>query len=173
MGRIGGNQPNPNRSSGDFYPTAPGHTRVVFPWLPKGKVWECAAGDGSMSDVLAERGGVHSSDLTPRRADVVRADFLQSPLPKGCRSVVTNPPFSLALEFIEHGLELGVPCAFLLPVNYLGSAKRLRLFTERPPSDVVVVSNRMQLPGGASQFNHAWFVWSGSVESTRLSWVLA
>jgi hypothetical protein len=56
----------------DFFPTPPWATRSlmerVLPHLgavPCGTIWEPAAGEGHMSGVLAEYGGVYASDIHP------------------------------------------------------------------------------------------------------------
>lgn len=65
-GFIGGNQGN--RADYDFCPT-PSYavlellSREIF----EGSVWECACGDGAISEVLKSKGfNVYSSDITDR-----------------------------------------------------------------------------------------------------------
>jgi len=173
MTKIGGNATG-KRRGGDWYPTAPGHTRAVLPWLPAGLLWEPAAGDGAMLDVLAETHQVYGTDIEPQRADIATANFLESDPRPGTAGVVTNPPYSLAMEFVERAIGFDLPVALLLPTQYLGGKDRhARLFSVNPPSDVVVVSSRMHIPGvGSSQFNHAWYVWDRYCSDTRLHWVL-
>jgi hypothetical protein len=82
--------------------------------------------------------------------------------------VVTNPPFSLADEFIRHALRLtkqhGGKVAMLLPLAF-DSAKGRRDLFERPPFKAKYTltkrirwENLEQKKNGPSQ-NHAWFVW--------------
>lgn len=92
-------------------------------------------------------------------------------------NVVTNPPYRLADEFIQHGL--GVTrrkLALLLPIGYLGGQKRYTsLFSSTPPAQILVVSNRMKVNNASSQFNHVWMVWdkNNTKSSTKTTWHIA
>jgi hypothetical protein len=76
--------------------------------------------------------------------------------------LVTNPPYSLAAEFIQRALERyrkSIDCAFLLRLNYLGSQKRAAFHREHP-SDVFVLPRRPSFTGkGTDATEYAWFVW--------------
>lgn len=125
-----------------------------------------------MVDVLRRTHHVIASDIEPARADIAQADFLSEPAPH-VEAVVTNPPFSLAAQFIQRGLELGLPTFLLLPVNYLGGTERYdTLYSVRPPAKLVVVSRRMHVEGvGASQFNHCWYCWEPRrTRHTKVFW---
>src|SRR6476619_5835454 len=62
----------------DFYPTPAWATYALVENEPFiGDIWECACGDGAMSEVLAEAGNhVHSSDLYDRGYGEIGIDFL-------------------------------------------------------------------------------------------------
>ena len=172
-------------NGGDFYPTPVGFTQALVDLVDiPDRVWECACGDGAMAKVLIAAGSeVYSTDLFDHGYGDIGGDFLTAPLPEGIRSVVTNPPFFLALEFVERGLywmEQGKTefLALLLPIHFAGSLKRWdRLFSHpgKRPSKVLVISNRMVLTGAdgkrhSSNFNHCWYVWEKSKHNTQLSW---
>lgn len=78
-------------------------------------------------------------------------------------AVVTNPPYSLAQEFIE----TWAPCvewsAWLLRLNFIGSQKRAVWFRgEGRPSHVLVLPRRPSFTGkGTDSCEYAWFVWPG------------
>lgn len=55
--------------------------------------------------------------------------------------VFTNPPYSLAEEFLERGLEVCPHVVFLLRLNFLGSSDRHFFLKEYTP-DVYVLPNR-------------------------------
>jgi len=168
--RIGGNQPNPERHPTDLYPTHPVWTEALLQTVRlRGIIWECAHGNGDMTRVLKEHGyKVRATDI------MTGTDFLVQSKPwKG--SIVTNPPYSHADEFISKALLLASEqVAMLLPIGALGGQKRYRdLWSERPPAIIIIVAARMPIgTGGASQFNHIWAVWDPQHDGdTVVKWV--
>jgi hypothetical protein len=157
MPRIGGNQINANRDPTDLYPTHPSCTRALLKNIKlQGPVWEPAAGNGDMVKVIREAGyRVHATDI------LTGQDFLATAEP-WAGSIVTNPPYRLADEFIAHALSLAsAQTAMLLPVGALGGQRRFSgLWAKRPPALILVIARRMVVTGSASQFNHMWAVWS-------------
>jgi hypothetical protein len=79
--------------------------------------------------------------------------------------IATNPPFSLALPFIERSLDFLYPvgiAAFLLRLGFLASLQRASLFSHRPPSKVVVLQRRPSFVGkGTDSSEYAVFFWVG------------
>lgn len=71
---------------------------------------------------------------------------------------IGNPPFKLAREFIEKGLELSHEVAFLLRLNFLEGNKRHKLF-QKHPCDVHVLPNRpsFRADGHTDATAYAWF----------------
>lgn len=106
----------------DFYPTPPWATRALFKHVikPTGLIWECAAGDGHMVDVLLENKlKVISTDINKG------ADFLKM-MPYECDWIVTNPPFAYGLEFAQRAIEVAdVGVAFLVKYTFLESKKKV------------------------------------------------
>lgn len=85
---------------------------------------EPSAGAGVFYDLLppSNRIGV---DIMPRRADIIRRDFLAwDYLPRRRQDVVVvgNPPFgkrgALAVRFVNHAATLADTVAFILPVSF-------------------------------------------------------
>jgi hypothetical protein len=74
--------------------------------------------------------------------------------------IITNPPFSLALEFLGKSLwEAGTVC-YLLPLNFLGSIKRHEFWKANPPTHLFPLSRRPSFTGkGTDACDYAWFVW--------------
>ena len=100
-------------------------------------------------------------------------------LPPTVRSIVTNPPYRLAEEFIRKALALGVEKhAWLLRIQFLESVGRYPLFHDHPPQRVRIFSRRIQVSekgldnpnGGMIMF--AWFIWdrSNCQEPPKLYW---
>lgn len=80
-------------------------------------VWEPACGPGAIVRVLRESGrAVIATDLVDWGCPdaVSRRDFLlEREAPAGVPAIVTNPPFKLAEEFVEHAIGL-VPEVYML-----------------------------------------------------------
>ena len=182
----GNTRKNGGREANDFYPTPPESTEALlrveeFPRKCPPDVWEPACGDGAISKVFEAHGyKVHSTDLVDRGYGTPRRDFLMENS-LAAPSVVTNPPFKLADEFVLHALNMGaVKVAILARLAWLeGTARHASLWSMRPPARVWVFSKRQTLwrgddieaksSGGAIAF--AWFVWEGRPAFTTLSWL--
>jgi hypothetical protein len=158
-----------NRQRDDFYPTPPYATRALldverFP----GPVWEPACGDGAISKVLEERGyDVISTDLIDRGYGTPNRDFLME-YETRAPSIVTNPPFKFAQEFVEHALSRADrKVAMLCRLAWLEGQERRKLFISTPLARVWVFSKRVLMlrngdemgKGGGGMIAFAWFVW--------------
>ena len=78
--RMAGHNLNNDRQKDDFYPTPPD---AIYPLLERekfeGEIWECACGDGAISNILKEYNyNVYSSDLINRNYGETGVDFLKS-----------------------------------------------------------------------------------------------
>ncbi len=164
----------------DFYPTPAWATHALLDNEAfEGNIWECACGNGAMSDVIAAAGhDVHSSDLYDRGYGEVGVDFLQAQ--REVDNIITNPPFNSAEGFARVGLKLArKKFALLLRLAFLEGANRANtLFVENPPARVWVFSERITFyPAGAVQQGsgttaYAWFVWDKSANGpTELKWL--
>lgn len=82
--------------------------------------------------------------------------------------IISNPPFDLAMEFIEHSLELANDngfVIFLLRLNFLGSKKRNKFLSNNMPSMIFVHSRRMSFTDSSStdSIEYAHFVWQKGI----------
>ena len=174
----------------DFFPTPPWATRALLEHvIPEagGTAWEPAAGQGHMADVLKERFRVvWRSDVHDYGGlDAVGSftgvgpDVLPSPDPAP-NWIITNPPFNLALEFVERALDTahdGV--AVLLRSTWLESVERYeRLFSTRAPAIVAPFVERVPMvkgrwdPSASSATAYTWFVWEVPFRTTtQLKWI--
>lgn len=166
-------------SGADFFPTPAWATfALVDNERFDGDVWECACGDGSMSEVLSEAGNeVISTDLYDRGYGEGGHDFLASE--RSAPNIITNPPYNAAEGFVRSGLErTDKKFALLLRLAFLEGANRQRtIFSESPPSRVWVFSERITFyPAGAERKGsgttaYAWFVWDKNASTgTELKW---
>lgn len=179
---LAGNKNSGKRESNDFYST-PKH--AVISLLEKenftGEIWECAYGDGAISEVLKENGfNVYSSDIIDRGyGDIL--DFL-SDHNRTTSNIVTNPPYKYALEFIQKGLEC-VPnsgkIALLLKLNFLEGQKRKKFFKQYPPKKIYVFSKRLTFyepdsnkMGKSGVLAFAWYIWEkGNKDLPIIDWI--
>jgi hypothetical protein len=179
----GGFKPTIKRSADldgpDFFPTPKWATFALMDNEPfKGDVWECACGDGAMSEVIADAGHkVESSDLYDRGYGEVGHNFLTTR--RRAANIITNPPFNSAEGFVAIALKQAQSkFALLLRLAFLEGANRTRtIFTAHAPSRVWVFSERITfypkdaVQAGSGTTAYAWFVWDKThAGRTELSW---
>lgn len=159
-----------NRPSTDFYPTPPEVTEALMdfllPYLPKTTIWEPAAGEGDMVEVLSKYGDVLATDLS------TGYDYLATPVPGGTGAIITNPPFKLAEKFILKAVREAPVVAMLLKTQYWHARSRYDLFQEHPPSFVLPLTWRPNFLfktglGGSPTMDVAWSVWIKGVPGTQ------
>lgn len=160
-----------DRAVHDYYSTDP----IAAEWLLKietnlsDSIWECACGENALSNIFKAHGKtVRCSDLVVRCDGIEQLDFLQCNTPMPNTDIVTNPPYKLALPFLEKALSIvdegRYVCMFLKLTFLEGKARRL-FFEQNPPIRVWVSSSRLNcLPNGQSKNQssavcYAWFVW--------------
>jgi len=163
----------------DFFPTPAWATHALIEHEKfEGGIWECACGNGAMSEVLSLTGQpVDSSDLYDRGFGDVGVDFLSST--RKAENIVTNPPYNAAEGFVRAGLSNAKrKFALLLRLAFLEGGNRQRtIFSVCPPSRVWVFSERITFyPANAERKGsgttaYAWFVWDKDDSSnTQLRW---
>ena len=129
------------RELNDFYATEPKAMELLLENERfKPSVWECACGQGHLSKVLIANGyKVLSTDLVNRGYGISGVNFLT--VPKGKLNldntdIITNPPYSLAQDFVEHALDLlpdGGKIAMFLKLTFMEGKARKPLFIAAPP----------------------------------------
>ena len=167
------NHTNEEREPHDYYATEPKAIELLCDLETFAPViWECACGQGHLSEVLKNRGyTVISSDLIDRGYGKGGVDFLKcDKLFHG--DIITNPPYKFAKEFAEHALKIvdeGCKVAMFLKVQFLEGKARKELFKKYPPKVIYVASSRLlcakngeferMKAGGGSAVEYAWFIW--------------
>ena len=75
--------------------------------------------------------------------------------------IITNPPFSLAKEFLEKSIKEADCVCYLLRLNFLGSQKRKPFWEDiSTPDELLVLSKRPSFTGkGTDATDYAWFCW--------------
>jgi hypothetical protein len=188
-GLMLGVNPNAKRQEEDFYATHPSALKLFLDKIGQddfqiqGAIWECACGQGHLSEELKRSGYyVKSTDLIDRGYGDVSIDFLKHNTKVWNTSILTNPPFKLAEQFVENGLDViqeGYNLLLFLKIQFLESKKRKLLFKKYPPKYVYCYSSR-QLCAKDGEFEkytattqfYAWYVWEKGYEGeTILRWI--
>lgn len=179
---VGSSRLNGEREKNDFYPTPP---YVVLELLKRevftGNVWECACGEGDISNVLIEnKFEVISSDIIDRGYGF-QADFLQSNNIYA-DNIITNPPYQNALDFIlKAKQQANSKIAFFLKTTWLESEKRYDMFqdNEFPLKVVYQFSKRVSLYKQGEKLKnsgmiaYAWYVWDKEHKGKpTIEWIL-
>lgn len=178
-------QRNEPRGGLDFFPTPPFVIRALFKYIIKNikrhqKIYEPACGRGDMSKVMKEFVDVViSSDIGDygfgKVVDYLSTDYQGSENPTQ-DWVITNPPFSHALDFTLKALDAlydprnpeggsgGV--AIFERVQWLETVGRYeKLFKKYPPTKIVIFSERVPIvaghldPTASSATAYCWIVW--------------
>jgi hypothetical protein len=178
---VGSSRSNGERDPLDFYPTPPEATTSLITREPFiGSIWEPACGDGAISKVLVEKGyDVYSSDIEDRGYGD-KYDFLA--VDKNVDNIVTNPPFKLALEFLQHAkTQSNKKIALFLKTIFLEGITRYEMFQDKefPLKCMYQFCRRVKLQksgtldtknGGMIAF--AWFVWDKEyVGKPYIEWI--
>lgn len=184
------NHTDHDRQTDDYYATDPAAIdKLLTVEKPYPIVWECACGEGHLSERLKHFGYiVHSTDLVDRGYSTGggQVDFLTTTsLPKAVINcdILTNPPYKYAKEFVLKALELikpGRKVYMFLKLTFLeGKARYTELFSKYPPQTVYVFSERIicamngefeNYPSSAVAY--AWFVWKkGYNGKTEIQWI--
>jgi SAM-dependent methyltransferase len=164
------------RKERDLYETPEWVTEALIPHLPRpvGWVLEPACGSGKMvralEGALPSGASVIGTDIEPGPC-FTRADFLAERGPVVCDAIITNPPYEIAQQFIEHALRLAEPngkiVAMLLRTDFDHAKGRAYLFRDCPAfSKKLVLMKRIAWfveengkPKASPSFNHAWYIW--------------
>jgi len=142
------------RSPYDFYATPKWcYERLYLDWTQWKTAHEPCAGDHRIVDFLKEQ----KLEVTYSE---IQEDLDFFDWDGQVDLILTNPPYSLALEFIEHALPRADTIIMLLRINYLGSIKRHNFWKQNEPDALYVMSKRPSFTGkGTDATDYAWFVW--------------
>jgi len=177
----------------DFFPTPPWVTRALVHEVigrPRPgealSVWEPAAGEGHMAEVLRESfARVHASDIFDYGRGYAVGSFAggapnRAECPFKPDWIITNPPFAeLGAAFAERAnLEARVGVALFLQLRWAESVERWKLFQRWRPTTIAIFAERCALvrgrwdPNASSAAAYAWFVWRKPVGTrTLFEWI--
>lgn len=158
-----------DREQHDFYATEPKAVELLLDEeVFQTDILEPCCGMNHVTAVLKSRGyRVTTSDLVDRGVGAEIKDFFDYESWSG--DIITNPPYSKALEFVEHGLKVvkdGSKVAMFLKIQFLEGKKRKDFFKQFPPKYIYVASGRLRCAKSgdfdsytSSPVCYAWFVW--------------
>lgn len=177
------------RRDRDYYATPAWCTELVLDRLDgPDRILEPSCGDGAILRVLRERVPSHVElhgveidrsrfDMVVGTAVVMLADFLTLD-PSSAEPydlVITNPPFSLASDFVQRSLDWLTPngvALFLLPLSFLASQRRAPWLAKHCP-DVWPLSRRPSFTGGGTDaVDYAWMRWTKHERAKGEVWPL-
>ncbi len=183
------NHTDKERETNDYYATDPiAIDKLLTVEQPSHFIYECACGEGHLSERLKERGyEVFSTDIIDRKyVDAIIQDFFEISKIGGLYDILTNPPYKYAKEFVLHALDLleeGRKAFMFLKLTFLeGKARYKELFSKYPPKNIYVFSERVlcakngkfteMKESGGSAVCYAWFVWQkGYKGKTQIDWI--
>ncbi len=152
------------RDPDDHYRTPKWCIDSILPHLPSGgRVLDPGCGSGAILDAIMRTPPFVHEDLfgielhegraeearalfaPARKSNILTGDFLTSPGYGSYDLIVGNPPFCIAMEFVERALALTRPyrgtVAFLLRLNWLASMERSD-FHKKNPCDLFILPRR-------------------------------
>jgi len=186
---IAGGNPARGRVEDDFYATPMEATEALMKSEKfDGNIWECACGNGLMSEILKKYNTVISSDLIDRGYGKIGIDFLKTNNRDSgydiYDNIITNPPFNLFQEFAEKALyEVNKKVALFGKLQALEGNKRATFLQNSPLKTVYVFKKRINpLRNGnpldengkkwCSTMAFAWYVWEKGYEGKpTIEWI--
>lgn len=167
----------------DFYETPSWAIRAVFPMLPplEGKrILDPGCGTGAI--LRAVGAAFPESEIVGLEKDRARFEACQAstdlPVVLGDFNhhadrydfIISNPPYSYAIEFVQHALRLAPVVCMLLRLPWLASQRRAEWHRENP-AHVCVLPKRPSFTGDGKTdaTEYAWFIWGDKNEAGRWS----
>jgi len=154
------------RNEHDFYPTPAWcvHRLLEAVPLPAGRWLEPCVGDGAIVRAVNACRGVEwfTNDIRSEVAADVHGDFLAPAFPhaRAWEVLLTNPPFSLALDFAAKGIDVAGVVVLLLRLNWLRGTDEHNAWLRAHMPSVYVLPQRPSFDGrGTDATEYAWMVW--------------
>lgn len=141
-------------------------------WGTCPRVLEPCAGDGVISNYIDLKIGhaeVTAFDIEPSSSRMKQQDFLEYSHWWPFDFCITNPPFSLAKEFIDKALEVSNCAIMLLPKSFDGSVGRKEWWQRHPPTAEYTLSRRPSFTGDGKTDSevYQWLVFDSTGRQKR------
>jgi len=168
--------PKAERREADFYETPEWCTRALmeflFHYIEGYNIIEPCAGHGAISKIIKEyhpectmiQYELNRNKKLQKYGDVTFGDFFKNSVyDESIDAVITNPPFTYSLEFIDT-CRKNYPLAdvtMLLPLSFLGSQKRNLWWKKNKPNRMIYLSDRPSFTGDGKTDSsvYAWYQW--------------
>lgn len=190
---VGVKKNDEDRNENDLYATPPMVSYILQKYVavPTNIVEPCA-GRGNIAIELTRCGhNVIAYDLNKYENSCFRIttnqDVLKLPRQEGFDGLVTNPPYfkDLPRKIAEKSISEYDFTALFVRLTFLEGMKRYKIFTENPPSDILIMSDRVKFKevfpeaiefddqiGG--MISYMWIIWNKKAthQNTKLQWIL-
>lgn len=189
---LAGTSTTRERVKDDYYATPYESTKLLLNNVEfYGNFLEPCVGGGHIAEVIKKyypNEPVYCMDLVDRGypntlvKDFLTYDFLDQKFD----NIITNPPYSLAQEFLEKSMNIindNGKIAMFLKIQFLEGAKRLEMFKKYPPKYIYVFTKRQNPWRNGNPLDEkgkpwsstmcfAWFVWEkGSMSEPIIRWL--
>jgi len=188
--KLAGGNPKNGRVEYDFYATNPQALESLLQreTFDFSKFLEPCVGQGHLVNVIKPqiKNGTYLDIVNRGYSNTEVCDFLNWKTNQTFTSIITNPPYSLAKEFLEKSMEVleeSGRVAMFLKIQFLEGVKRIEMFKKYPPKYIYVFSKRMATWNNGKPLNeenkkwattmcHAWFVWEkGNQDEPIVRWL--
>lgn len=184
--KLAGGNPKNKRVDNDFYATNPQAVEMLlknYDFNGISILEPCVWGGHiarTVDSFYINKKDITGVDLVDRGyPNTIVQNFLEWNTDKKFEGIITNPPYSLAKEFVEKGMTLltdetestvNGQMAMFLKIQFLEGIKRKELFEKYPPKYIYVFRKRMATWNNGQEFDsngkrwattmcHAWFIW--------------
>jgi hypothetical protein len=166
------------RAGLDFYPTPDWCADVAIKTFGAGFTLDPCAGNGQLLRAIERAGGC-------ARGIEIQPD-LAAQCPGMCHigdglafswrgeSIICNPPFANALEWMEKACREAENAAFLVRLAMLAGKKRKEFWERNPPSSICILSQRPSFTAtGTDSADYMWVTWSykRKGQPTQVAWL--
>ena len=149
----------------NYYPTPKYITRGLLEKIDfEGVIFEPACGEGHIADVLKTKYQIFTNDIHDgyEYKAHFNEDFLLWDSDLKYSNIVTNPPYNLAMEFMQKSLEIAThKVALLMPIrNIAGSQERFAFYMKNPPLYFMPIPHKIDWFNKGNPIHEcAWYVW--------------
>ncbi|MCP3685367.1 MAG: DNA methyltransferase [bacterium] len=145
------------RIANDFYPTPTYTVKSLIDCLDLRRI-------NSFLEPCKGNGSIYNSVEVPDKhyCELLEGiNYLTTTFEEEFDLIVTNPPYSLAQQFLEKSLSEAKTVCYLLRINFLGSQKRKDWWKRiTPPNKLLVLSKRPKFVNNKSdRTEYAWYCW--------------
>ena len=146
----------------EFYPTPHEcYRNLPIDWSQFTDALEPCKGDGRIVEFLESKGIPTQWAELNLGVDYLTTDFKAD-------LVLSNPPFTKALQFFDKAIKECNTVIMLQRLNYLGSKARHNWWKSTPPTGIIVLSKRPSFTGkGTDSTEYCWFIWDKTDRTPR------